>query len=153
MADITALPPMTPADAAAIGFATFNACPHLPIDIPDGGFTLTAKTSHGRRITFWFGPSREGGPPGFIDIQYHDRGSTIPDARGNSAPTFDFLGICRCGALRPDTRQLAEPDKPSILVLLLDQTAGSTDVDEEATAKASPHPVENTRRPASTPQP
>ena len=121
MSDITALPPMAPNDAASIGFAVFNLCPHQPIDIPDGGFTITVKTSAGQRVTLYFGPYQEGGPPRFVDIQYHDRGSTIPDARGNPAPTFDFLGIGRGGAMRPDTRSLAEPDKPSILVLLLEQ--------------------------------
>lgn len=121
MSDITTLPPMAPTDAAAIGFATFNFCPHQPMDIPDGGFTIIAKTGTSQRVTIYFGPHQEGAPPRFIDIQYHDRGSTIPDARGNFAPTFDFLGIGRGDAIRPDTRSLSEPDKPSILVLLLEQ--------------------------------
>ena len=108
-----------------IGFATFNRCPHLPIDIPDGGFTLTVKTSHNCCVAFYFGLYQEGGPPEFIDIQYQDRGSTIPDARGEPGPTFDFLGICRGSVQCADSRQLEEPDKPSILALLLDQLKGS----------------------------
>lgn len=73
-ASICQLPVMTSTDAESIGFAIFNHVPTLPIDIPDGGFTVSAKTSEGLRVTFYFGPSRTGGPPCFIDIQYHDLG-------------------------------------------------------------------------------
>ena len=72
MPDITELPVMRAADATAIGFAQFNDVPHKVIDIPDGGFTLTTKTSDGNRVTFYFGPYETGGPPAFIDIQYRD---------------------------------------------------------------------------------
>lgn len=72
MALITDLPIMTRDDAVAIGFAGFNDVPHKPIDIPDGEFTITAKTSDGRRVTFCFLPDREHSPAGFVDIQYHD---------------------------------------------------------------------------------
>ena len=61
-ASITQLPVMTSADAENVGFAIFNHVPTLPIDIPDGGFTVSAKTSEGLRVTFYFGPSRTGGP-------------------------------------------------------------------------------------------
>ena len=50
MADITQLPVITAADAESIGFARFNDVPTLPIDIPDGNFTISAKTTDGRRI-------------------------------------------------------------------------------------------------------
>jgi hypothetical protein len=63
MPDITELPVMRAADATAIGFAQFNDVPHKVIDIPDGGFTLTTKTSDGNRVTFYFGPYETGGPP------------------------------------------------------------------------------------------
>ena len=54
MPDITDLPVMTRADAIAAGFAGYNDVPHKPIDVPDGAFTITAKTSEGRRVTFCF---------------------------------------------------------------------------------------------------
>ena len=54
MADITDLPVMTRDDAIAAGFAGYNDVPHKPIDVPDGAFTITAKTSEGRRVTFCF---------------------------------------------------------------------------------------------------
>ena len=72
MADITTLPVMTAVDAESIGFARFNDVPTLPVEIPDGNFTITAKTSDGRRITFFFGEHKRGAPPSFVDIQYHD---------------------------------------------------------------------------------
>lgn len=68
-ASMSQLPIMTRADAESIGFAIFNHVPTLPVDIPDGGFTISAKTSEGLRVTFYFGPYRTGGPPRFIDIE------------------------------------------------------------------------------------
>jgi hypothetical protein len=128
MADITDLPVMTKADAEAIGFAGFNDVPHKAIDIPDGNFTITAKTSEGRRITFFFGPKHDGGPARFIDIQHHDRGSTIPNANGGRSPTFNSFAIAQGGRHMVDSRPLDEHEKPSILVVLLDT------LDEEAAA-------------------
>lgn len=92
-ARVSQIPIMTAADATSIGFATFNRVPTLPIDIPGGGFTISAKTSEGRRVTFFFGPNRTGGPARFIDIQYHDAGMTVPDGGGAPAPVFDLLAI------------------------------------------------------------
>ena len=56
MADIRDLPVMTSADAKSIGYAVFNDVPHKAIDVPDGSFTITARTSDGRRTTFCFMP-------------------------------------------------------------------------------------------------
>ena len=72
MAAITDLPVRTRADAVSLGFAGFNDVPHKPIDIPDGAFTLTAKTSEGRRVTFCFMGKTYDGPARFVDIQFHD---------------------------------------------------------------------------------
>ncbi|ODU67763.1 MAG: hypothetical protein ABT11_19085 [Novosphingobium sp. SCN 66-18] len=120
MADITQLPVMTARDAEAIGFARFNDVPTLPIDIPDGNFTISARTSDGRRITFFFGEYRRGVPPSFVDIQYHDSGSIIPNANGGTSPTFDMLTIGRGGSHAYDSRQQAAEQKPSIAVVLLE---------------------------------
>lgn len=120
MADITQLPVMTARDAEAIGFARFNDVPTLPIDIPDGNFTISARTSDGRRITFFFGEYQRGVPPSFVDIQYHDSGSIIPNANGGTSPTFDMLTIGRGGSHAYDSRQQAAEQKPSIAVVLLE---------------------------------
>jgi len=120
VADITQLPVMTARDAEAIGFARFNDVPTLPIDIPDGNFTISARTSDGRRITFFFGEYRRGVPPSFVDIQYHDSGSIIPNANGGTSPTFDMLTIGRGGSHAYDSRQQAAEQKPSIAVVLLE---------------------------------
>lgn len=120
-ASIHQLPIMSSEDARSIGFAPFNRVPTLPVDIPDGGFTVSAKTSEGLRVTFYFGPSRTGGPPSFIDIQYHDAGMTVPDGGGAPAPVFDLFTIAQEGLHPYDSRHFAISEKPSIAVLLLKQ--------------------------------
>lgn len=121
MAAITDLPVMTRADAVSLGFAGFNDVPHKPIDIPDGAFTLTAKTSEGRRVTFCFMGKTYDGPARFVDIQFHDRGSTIPVPSGGVSPTFNAFAVTGGGRHVTDSRGLDEGQKPSILVLLMDE--------------------------------
>jgi hypothetical protein len=116
----SAFPPMTAADAAWLGFAAFNNCPHQTIDIPDGGFTLTTRSSDGKRTTFYFGVSRTGGPPTFIDVQNHDSGATIPNADCGRSPVFDMLTIGQGGAQAYDSRKSPTDAKPSISVILLE---------------------------------
>lgn len=123
MSDITNLPVMSGADAESIGFARFNDVPTLPIDIPDGNFTISAKTSDGRRITFFFGESRRGKAPSFVDVQYHDQGATIPNANGGRSPVFDMLTIGLGGRQAFDSRKLVADDKPSIALILLGEPA------------------------------
>ena len=110
---------MTASDAEAIGFARFNDVPTLAVDIPDGNFTISARTSDGRRITFFFGEYQRGAPPSSVDIQYHDNGSAIPNANGGTSPTFDMLTIGRGGNHAYDSRLHPADDKPSIAVILL----------------------------------
>lgn len=131
MADITTLPVMTAADAESIGFARFNDVPTLPIDIPDGNFTISARTTDGRRITFFFGEYRRGAPPSFVDIQYHDHGATIPNANCGRSPVFDMLTIGLGGRQVFDSRQRADDDKPSIAVILLGEPKAAARADRE----------------------
>jgi hypothetical protein len=119
VSDITQLPVMTASDAEAVGFARFNDVPTLPVDIPDGNFTISARTSDGRRITFFFGEYQRGAPPSFIDVQYHDYGSVIPNANGGTSPTFDMLTIGMGGRHAYDSRAHPADEKPSIAVILL----------------------------------
>ena len=78
MADITDLPVMSRADAVSLGFAGFNDVPHKAIDVPDGAFTITVKTSENRRVTFCFMGKSYDGPARFVDIQFHDRAPRSP---------------------------------------------------------------------------
>ncbi|EJU09188.1 hypothetical protein LH128_30234, partial [Sphingomonas sp. LH128] len=114
-------PVMSQAEAVALGFAGFNDVPHKPIDVPDGEYTITARTSDGRRVTFCFLPDRERSPAGFVDIQYHDAGTKCANANGGHSPTFNAFGIGRDGRHILDSRPLDEADRPSILVLMLDK--------------------------------
>lgn len=120
---ISQLPVMTRADAESIGFAIFNHVPTLPVDILDGGFTISAKTSEGLRVTFYFGPYRTGGPPRFIDIQYQDAGLAVPGGDGSPVPVFDMLTIAEKGIHRYDSRKADISEKPSIAVVLLETAA------------------------------
>ena len=121
MADITDLPVMNRADAVSLGFAGFNDVPHKAIDVPDGAFTITAKTSENRRVTFCFMGKSYDGPARFVDIQFHDRGTTIPNANDGVSPTFNAFAVTGRGRHVTDSRPLDEAHKPSILVLLLDE--------------------------------
>ena len=118
MANPALRPVMTANEATSIGFAQFNSVPTLPVDIPDGGFTISAKTSEGRRITFYFGPDVVDGPARFVDIQY-DSGGTVPDAAGKPAPVFDMFTIGDGDARAYDSRRDDIAARPSIAVILL----------------------------------
>ena len=109
--NVVPFPPVIPADAVATGYAEFNRNPHLCVDIPDGGFTISAKTSEGKRITFAFQPYVTGGPAQCVDIQYHD--ADFPLGR-NGAPRFDALLF---GEKDYDTRKNT---KPGIVCILMD---------------------------------
>ena len=136
MPDIRDLPIMTMSDAEAIGFASFGDVPHKVMDLPDGAFTLSVRTSDGRRVTFGFQGETYDGPARSVDIRFHDRGSTIPNADGGRSPSFDAFGITQGGRHIVDTRALTEEIKPSVLVLLLDTKA--EDERRLAPAKAAP---------------
>lgn len=104
------------------GYAEFNGVPHLAVDIPDGdGFTITAKTSEGKRITFSFMPYKKGGAPQCVDVQYHDNG-TCHVRNGVEIPTFDAILFGRTAAsavpTQYDTRKLDH--RPSIVCVLID---------------------------------
>lgn len=58
--------------AEITGFAKFNGGPHLCVDVPDGHFTITCRTSEGRQVTFAFCPYKANGPAQCIDIQNHN---------------------------------------------------------------------------------
>jgi len=121
MPDIRDLPVMTQADAKAIGFAGFNNVPHKVIDLPDGAFTISAKTSDGRRVTFCFMPYGDG-PARFVDIQFHDRGTSVTTPAGSRSPTFNAFAVTKAGRYVVDTRMLTEDIKPTIVVVPLDTT-------------------------------
>ena len=126
--NVVPFPPVTGDDAESAGYAKFNGVPTLCVDVPDGGFTISAKTSEGKRITFSFMPYRTAGPPGCVDIAYHDNG-TSDRFNDKDLPTFDVLMFGRTAAREPgkhepnnrfqlDTRK--EPFKPGIVCVLMD---------------------------------
>lgn len=60
------------AEAEKLGFAQFNGCPHLVVDVPNNWFTISARTSEGRKITFAFVPYKDDGAAQCVDVQRHD---------------------------------------------------------------------------------
>jgi hypothetical protein len=90
--NVVPFPPVTPEDAEATGYATFNFNPTLCVDVPDGNFTISAKTSDGRRITFAFLAYERGGAPQAVDIAYHD-GDKELNVNKKLLPVFDVIGF------------------------------------------------------------
>jgi hypothetical protein len=125
MPNITPIPfPVcTHEDAVAAGFAEFNHNPHLCVDLPNGGFTISAKTTDGRRITFAFQPYQTGGAPQCVDIQYHD-GGTFRVNKDRRTPTFNAIIFNGPGPFAYDSRE-EHPDpesKPAIVCVLMQPT-------------------------------
>ena len=109
------------------GFAVFNGGRHLCVDVPDGSFTLSCRTSEGRRITFAFLPYEENGPPQAVDIQYHDSPVLI-EHDDTVLPAQSFIGF---GPKRGDVRYSRHSTKPCTLlcVILSDECPNVTDTE------------------------
>jgi hypothetical protein len=91
------------------GFARWNHGDHLCVDVPDGGMTITCRTSQGKRVTFHFGVYQDGGKPQFVDVAYHDNG-TAWDNAGRKVPTFDAI-VMGGGSHVFDTRSFGKEVK------------------------------------------
>jgi hypothetical protein len=92
MTDVRAHVYPTAKMAGEEGYAEFNGNPHLAVDIPDGGFTITAKTTEGKRITFAFLPYKTGGPAQAVDVCYHD-GDKALNCNRKEVPVFNVIGF------------------------------------------------------------
>jgi hypothetical protein len=109
-----------PGDSAeAAGFAQFNGGPHLCVEVPNNHFTVSAKTTEGKRITFAFVPYKEDGAAQCVDVKYHDSPAPrIPngDMRLSVMHSVGFT----VGHDTYDTRRMKEPTT-LITVLLSDE--------------------------------
>jgi len=94
------------------GFAKFNNGYHLCVDVPDGNFTITAKTSSGKRVTFAFAPYKKDGEAGCVDVVYHDSGNTVSNNE-TDCPTFKAINF-GMGCWN------ADPDDNTIVSIVLD---------------------------------
>jgi len=108
----------SPAEATAQGFAEFNTCPHLCVNVPDSTFPISVKTSEGKRVTFSFLPYKTGGAPQCVDVCFHDNGTTS-HRHGKDVPTFDVLAFGK-GRDLFDSRKLEKGVKPAIVCVLMD---------------------------------
>jgi len=107
----------SPNEATERGFAEFNNCPHLCVDAPDSTFTITVKTSKGKRVTFSFLPYKTDGAPQCVDICFHDNHTTsLRNER--EVPTFDLIAFGN-GRDILDSRKLGPEMKPGIVCVLM----------------------------------
>jgi hypothetical protein len=59
-------------EAKRMGFADYNNNDHLIVDVPDKNFTISARTSEGRKITFAFLQYKDDSPPQCVDVMRHE---------------------------------------------------------------------------------
>jgi hypothetical protein len=125
----------THAGAMAHGFAAFNGGPHLCVDVPDDSFTVSCRTSEGRRITFAFLPYKENGAPQAVDIQYHDSPVLIEHS-DTMLPAQSFIGF---GPKRGDVRYSRHSTKPCTLlcVIMSDECPNLTDAKAKGKSNVS----------------
>jgi hypothetical protein len=93
-------------NAVKRGFATFNKGPHLLVDVPDGNFTISAKTSSGKRVTFAFAPYKKDGEAGCVDVSYHDSGKTLSNNE-EDLPAFNTIGFTPGGGKETESTIVA----------------------------------------------
>ncbi|MGO8748729.1 MAG: hypothetical protein ACLQNE_22390 [Thermoguttaceae bacterium] len=105
----------THAGAMAHGFAAFNGGTHLCVDVPNRSFTVSCRTSQGRRITFAFLPYRKDGAPQAVDIQYHDS-PVLVEHSDTVLPAQSFIGF---GPKREDVRYSRHSTKPCTLLCVI----------------------------------
>lgn len=106
---------LTRDEAVAQGYAKFNNGPHLCVDIPNGGFTISARTSEGKLITFAFCPYADNGPPQCVDVQCQTPERTVMNG--------DFVCPVQrviCFTTGRDTfRSTVNDEKPTTLVTVI----------------------------------
>lgn len=103
--------------AESRGFATFNEQPHLMVEAPPegGSFTVTVKTSDGKRVTFGFQAYHAGGPQKCVDVLYHDSGKSKNNG-GSDLAAFDIF-LASGGSTPYDSRK--NPEQPVTLAIVL----------------------------------
>lgn len=102
-------------EAEANGFAQFNNGPHLCVEVPDGPFTISAKTSEGKKITFAFCPYEEGGPAQCVDVQHHTSEKVVMNGQ-HPCPVQQVI----CFTIGRDTfRAKVSDEKPTTLMTVI----------------------------------
>lgn len=96
------------------GYAEFNRCNHVAIDVPDGQTTYSFRTSEGKRLTFCFLPYIKEGPPQCVDVAYHDSGVDVMTKSGEPMPAMH--AILWTGGREHDTRQSAPVAFATLLI-------------------------------------
>lgn len=96
-------------------FAKFNSGEHLCVEVPDGHFTISARTSEGKQITFAFLPYKENGPAQCVDVEHHTSSKTVMN--GNIELNVQKV---ICFTIGRDTfRSNLDDEKPTVLTTVL----------------------------------
>lgn len=103
-------------DAENHGFAAYNRCDHLCVDLPNGSSTITVRTSDGKLLTLGFNPYEENGVPQSVDIKYHNSGATFKNGK-EDVPTMVAFGTS-CGSRIFGTTLKDEKPCTCVVVLL-----------------------------------
>lgn len=121
-------------NAESLGFAQFNGGPHLLVDVPNGHFTISTKTSQGKRVTFAFCPYEKDGPAQCIDIEHHNSERVVMNG-----VTPQAVQTVICFSQGNDAfRGYTDAQKPVTLTTLLLHSQDAPEKQKQTEPKASP---------------
>ena len=111
----------SPAGTESGGYALWNDCDHLCVDVPDGVSTISCKLSDGRQITFGFTPYELNGIPKCVDIR--DLGDPLNDKMKTGSDQYrqNLIGFSGGGT----AFRTSKLEKLTTLVTLLFKTGES----------------------------
>jgi hypothetical protein len=114
--------------AVYAGFAHFNGGPHLCVDVPNGNFTVTCRTSEGRKITFSFVPYTEDGPAKCVDVQHHTSGAAMDNGGSTDIPVQEVIAFTSGSSL---FRSKFTDERPCTLMTVLLATKEEREVGKQ----------------------
>jgi hypothetical protein len=118
-------------DAKKKGFATYNGCQHLCLEIPDGMTTISARTSEGKKITFSFLPYKTDGPPQCVDIEHQTTTTFRTEASLNGHPwKLNNQSVILFGYQKKDIKIRPNDNYSKTCVLLHELAAEGTEITE-----------------------
>ncbi len=112
---------LSSANAESGGYALWNDCDHLCVDVPDGVSTISCRLSNGRTMTFGFVPYELNGVPQCVDIR--DLGDPLNDKMRTGSDQYrqNLIGFSGGGT----AFRTSKLEKLTTLVTLLFKTGES----------------------------
>jgi Fe-S-cluster-containing dehydrogenase component len=103
--------------AESNGFAKFNRNPHLLVEVPNGGFTITCRTKAGKKVTFSFEAYEENGSPACVDVCHHTSPKTVMNG-DHPCPVQEVL--CFTRGRTAYVSKLEQEDPVTVTTVLLE---------------------------------